>query len=67
LKFIENTYGLPPISTVNGGYADSNALDDLSDCFNFSQTPRQFQPIDAPLKADYFMNDKRPPTDPDDD
>jgi phospholipase C len=67
LKFIENTYGLGPISTANGGYADSNALDDLSDCFDFTQTPITFQTISAPLKADYFLNDKRQPTDPDDD
>jgi len=67
LKFIEDTNGLPPITTVNGGYADSNALDDLSDCFDFSQTPITFQTIAAPLKTDYFLNDKRPPTDPDDD
>jgi len=61
LKFIETTFNLPSL-----GYADAPA-DDLSDCFNFSQTPIQFQTIAAPLKADYFMNDKRPPTDPDDD
>jgi phospholipase C len=67
LKFIENTYGLPSISSANGGYADSNALDDLSDCFNFNQTPVSFRTVEAPLKADYFMNDRRPPTDPDDD
>jgi hypothetical protein len=62
LKFIENTYNLPSL-----GFADAHALDDLSDCFNFSQTPTPFQSIAAPLKADYFLNDKRPPTDPDND
>ncbi|MFZ0774122.1 MAG: alkaline phosphatase family protein [Candidatus Sulfotelmatobacter sp.] len=61
LKFIETTFNLPSL-----GYADAPA-DDLSDCFNFNQTPISFQKIDASLKADYFMNDKRPPTDPDDD
>jgi phospholipase C len=61
LKFIETTYSLPSL-----GYADAGA-DDLSDCFNFSQTPISFRSIAAPLKADYFLNDKRPPTDPDDD
>ncbi len=66
LKFVETTYGLPPITTLNGGYADAYA-DDLSDCFNLTQTPIPFQTIAAPLKADYFRNDKRPPTDPDDD
>ncbi len=61
LNFIETTFGLPSL-----GYADAYA-DDLSDCFNFNQTPLKFQTIAAPQGADYFLNDKRPPTDPDDD
>ena len=61
LKFIEGTFNLPSL-----GYADVPA-DDLSDCFNFTQTPTPFQTIAAPLNADYFLNDKRPPADPDDD
>jgi phospholipase C len=61
LKFIETNWNLPSL-----GYADTPA-DDLSDCFNFTQTPLAFQTVPAPLTADYFMNDKRPPTDPDDD
>jgi phospholipase C len=62
LKFIEETFGLPSL-----GYADANNLSDLSDCFNFSQTPLTFQTIPAPLGAEHFLNDRRPPTDPDDD
>ena len=62
LNFIEETYGLPSL-----GYADSHALDDFSDCFNFTQTPLQFQQVTAKFGADYFLNDHRPPTDPDDD
>jgi phospholipase C len=61
LKFSERIYGLPSL-----GYADALA-DDLSDCFDFKQTPLQFQPISAPLKAEDFLNDSRPLTDPDDD
>jgi phospholipase C len=61
LKFIENTFGLPSL-----GYADAYA-DDLSDCFNFSQTPLKFRAIPAPLNAEHFLNDPRPSTDPDDD
>ncbi len=60
LRFIESNYNLPSL-----GYADA-AADDLSDCFDFSQTPIPFQTIAAPLKADFFLNDKRPPVDPDD-
>jgi phospholipase C len=61
LKFVEETFGLPSL-----GYADYRA-DDLSDCFDFNQKPLAYQTIAAPLKADYFLNDKRIPTDPDDD
>jgi len=61
LKFIETTYNLPSL-----GYADAPA-DDLSDCFNLTHTPVGFHPIPTALKAAYFINDKRPPTDPDDD
>lgn len=61
LKFIEEVYGLGSL-----GYADAPA-DDLSDCFNFSQTPLQFQTINAPMNASHFLNDKTPPTDPDND
>jgi phospholipase C len=61
LKFIETTYNLPSL-----GYADTPA-DDLSDCFNLTHTPVTFHAIPAALKGAYFINDKRPPTDPDDD
>jgi phospholipase C len=60
LKFIETTYNLPSL-----GYADTPA-DDLSDCFNLTHTPVTFRVIPAALKAEFFINDKRPPTDPDD-
>jgi len=61
LKFIETTFKVPSL-----GYADTPA-DDLSDCFNLTHTPLGFHPIPAALDAAYFINDKRPPTDPDDD
>jgi phospholipase C len=61
LKFIENNFNLPSL-----GYADGPA-DNLADCFDFTQTPSSFQAIPAPLGALDFINDKRPPTAPDDD
>ena len=61
LKFIETTFSLPSL-----GYADA-AADDLSDCFDFNQTPLPFQTIPSAQNAQYFLNDKTPPTDPDDD
>jgi len=60
LKFIETTFKLPAL-----GYADTPA-DDLSDCFNLTQTPLIFRAIPAALDAAHFINDKRAPTDPDD-
>jgi phospholipase C len=65
LKFIETMFNLPTIDPTIG-YADSRA-DDLSDCFNFNQTPLTFTPIPAPLNANYFLNDTSLPTPPDDD
>jgi hypothetical protein len=61
LKFIEVMFSLPSL-----GNADVPA-DDFSDCFDFNQTPLKFQTIQAPLNVQYFLNDKTPPTDPDDD
>lgn len=61
LKFIEELRGLPSL-----GYADAMA-DDLSDCFDFQQTPTLFQPIPTAFSAEHFLNDPTPPTDPDDD
>jgi len=61
LKFIEVTFSLPSL-----GNADV-AADDFSDCFDFNQTPLTFKTITAPLNAQHFLNDKTPPTDPDDD
>jgi len=60
LSFIEGVFQLPSL-----GYADSMA-DDLSDCFDFHHHSR-FQTIKAPHNAKYFLNDKTPPGDPDDD
>jgi phospholipase C len=60
LHFIEELYRLPSL-----GYADSLA-DDLSDCFDFHRHNR-FEKIAAPYDGKFFLNDKTPPSDPDDD
>ena len=62
LKFIETKFALPSL-----GYADTNALDDLSDIFNSSQSPLAFQPIAPPFNDATCKSDVSPPTDPDDD
>jgi phospholipase C len=61
LKFIETTFHLRSL-----GYADALA-DDLSDCFTLTQAPSPFHTIAARLDAAFFINDKRPAVDPDDD
>ena len=61
LRFTEEVFGLPSL-----GFGDAYA-DDLYDSFNFQQPPRAFHKIAAPYDANYFLNDKQPPTDPDDD
>jgi phospholipase C len=61
LKFIEKNFGLPSL-----GYADAPA-DDLADCFDFSQVPLHFETVTATLPAKYFIEDTRPPTEPDND
>lgn len=49
-------------------YADQfPGTGDLSYCFDFNQTPLTFHTIPAKFNAAHFLNDKRKPTDPDDD
>jgi phospholipase C len=68
LKFIENTFGLGNIApSATFIYADQfPQTGDLSDCFDFAQTPLTFHTIQAKYNAAHFLNDKRTPTDPDD-
>lgn len=65
LKFVETMFGLTTVGPGDG-YADSRA-DDLSDCFDFNQTPLPFTPIPAKYDASYFLNNTGPPTPPDND
>jgi phospholipase C len=59
LRFIEEDFDLPSL-----GYADARA-DDLSDCFDFTQTPLLFRPVPAIYGADYFLKDTSPAEPPD--
>ena len=69
LKFIEKNFGLSNVAPgASPAYADATSFTgDLSDCFNFNQTPLTFQPIQTKFDAKYFLEDKSVPTDPDDD
>lgn len=54
MKFTEEAFGLPSL-----GLVDARA-DDLSDCFNFSQSPLPFSPIPSQLPQSYFLS--QPPS-----
>jgi phospholipase C len=64
LRFIEGVFHIEEGSL---GFADQRATTDLHGFFDFQIETRQFQVIQAPLDADFFINDKRPPEPPDDD
>jgi phospholipase C len=66
LRFIEQMFSLQQIDPTVG-YADSYSLGDMSDFFNFNQIPLTFTPIKSPLGAEHFLNDKTPPSPPDND
>jgi phospholipase C len=61
LKFTEETFGLGSL------HATDVRADDLADCFNFSQPPRQFKRISAPFSARYFLSQPISKQNPDND
>jgi len=63
LKFTEEIFNLGTIPP--GDYADAWAVDDLGEFFQFSQPPRAFVRITAPVPPEVFLDPKRPVTDPD--
>jgi phospholipase C len=62
LKFIQGVFHIQEGSL---GFADQRANGDLRSFFDFRLATRAFQVIDAPLNADFFINDTRPPEPPD--
>jgi phospholipase C len=56
LKYIEEDFGLTSL------FFTDNRADDLSDCFNYAQTPLTFHTIPAPLTAAHFLQ-RRPSDD----
>ncbi len=63
LRFIEGNFG---IEKGVLGFADKRADNEFAAFFDQSRPPRPFRTIAAPHDASFFINDKRPPTDPDD-
>jgi phospholipase C len=62
LKFVENTFALPSL-----GYADTAAGDDLSDCFDFTQSPLTYTQVAAAPSAAAILKARTKFVPPDDD
>jgi phospholipase C len=52
LRFAEDLFGLGRLAA-----ADRRAKSPAADCFDFSQRPRRFEKIAAPLPPKFFMQD----------
>jgi phospholipase C len=69
LKFTEEIFG--GLGTISNDplnrYADYYAYDDLSEFFQFTQPPRSFETIQAPLDKSVFLDPNRPAEPPDND
>ena len=62
LKYIEGNFKLGSLA-----FADARSATSLTGFFNLHMAPRPFTKIAAPLDANFFINDKRPPEPPDND
>ena len=61
LKFVESLFGLPYLA------ASDKRANSLGDCFNFSQPPRAFVPIQSSMNANDFEREPLDPRPPDND
>jgi len=64
LRFVEHNFGIRE-GALN--FADARATSDLTEFFNVDQAPRAFQSVASPKNATFFLQDKRPATEPDND
>jgi phospholipase C len=64
LKFVEETFDLPPLGPTSQGYTDTRATS-IVDSFDFTQKPRRFHRIAAPESADYFLSQPQSSQPPD--
>ena len=62
LRFIEHNFGVQE-GTLN--FSDARSSGDLTAFFTL-QSPRTYVTVQSPKTADFFINDTRPMTDPDD-
>ena len=52
LKYVEDNWHLGSLGTSD------RLAKSIKDCFDYSQTPIEFQPIPAPRSESYFLNRK---------
>jgi phospholipase C len=64
LRFIQHNFGIEE-GALN--FADKRSTTDLTGFFGMDMTPRRFKEIAAPKNAAFFLNDKRPAKEPDND
>ncbi len=64
VRFIEQNFGLAE-GVLN--FADARSQTDLTSFFGSANAPRTFKTINSPRDASFFINDKTPARDPDDD
>jgi phospholipase C len=64
LRFIERNFGVK-MGVLN--FADARSTDSLNGFYSKRLLPRPFAPLAAAKTATFFINDKTPPLDPDDD
>jgi phospholipase C len=63
-RFIERNFGITEGALT---FADLRSMTDLAEFFSLGNPARTFQPINAPLSAQYFLNAKPSGIPPDDD
>ncbi|MBZ5600037.1 MAG: hypothetical protein LAN83_17135 [Acidobacteriia bacterium] len=64
VRFIEHNFGIQEGALT---FADARTATDLTSFFKLNHVPRSFTTIRAPKGAEFFLHDKTPATDPDDD
>jgi phospholipase C len=64
LRFMEETFTLPPIGSPSAGYTDQRA-NSLDDAFDFTQSPRPFVPIQGKYSKAHFLHERQTGEPPD--
>ena len=55
IRFVEQNFGIMEGELT---FADARGTGDLTEFFSLGNPPRPFQPINAPLSAQYFLTRK---------